>query len=57
MSMSDVAAQLSSILVSALGLVIFRLIARYLPDDPPPTPPAPRKPADGDDPAPGEATP
>jgi len=34
MTMSDVAAQLLSIFVSALGLVIFRLIARYLPEDP-----------------------
>jgi hypothetical protein len=34
--MSDVAAQLLSILVSAFGLVIFRLIAKYLPEDPPP---------------------
>ena len=34
MTMSDVAAQLLSIFVSALGLVIFRLIARYLPEEP-----------------------
>jgi hypothetical protein len=38
MTMDDVAAQLLSILVSAFGLVIFRLIARYLPEDPPPVP-------------------
>lgn len=38
MTMSDVAAQMLSILVSAFGLVIFRLIAKYLPEDPPPVP-------------------
>lgn len=38
MTMSDVAAQMLSIFVSAIGLVIFRLIARYLPEDPPPVP-------------------
>ncbi|MGW1261140.1 hypothetical protein ACWD7Y_04165 [Streptomyces drozdowiczii] len=38
MTMSDVAAQLLSILVSAFGLVLFRLIAKYLPEDPPPVP-------------------
>ncbi|MEV6310036.1 hypothetical protein AB0M10_15725 [Streptomyces sp. NPDC051840] len=38
MTMSDVAAQMLSILVSAAGLVIFRLIAKYLPEDPPPVP-------------------
>ncbi|WP_328749251.1 MULTISPECIES: hypothetical protein [unclassified Streptomyces] len=38
MNMSDVAAQMLSIFVSAIGLVIFRLIAKYLPDDPPPVP-------------------
>ncbi|WNI17574.1 hypothetical protein [Actinacidiphila sp. ITFR-21] len=38
MNMSDVAAQMVSILVSAIGLVIFRLIARYIPEDPPPVP-------------------
>ncbi|MFE5853245.1 hypothetical protein ACFQ61_08485 [Streptomyces sp. NPDC056500] len=38
MTMSDVAAQMLSILVSAVGLVIFRLIAKYLPEDPAPVP-------------------
>ncbi|MFE4527059.1 hypothetical protein ACFRMO_07660 [Streptomyces anulatus] len=38
MTMSDVAAQIVSIFVSALGLVIFRLIAKYLPEDPDPVP-------------------
>lgn len=38
MNMSDVAAQLVSILVSAFGLVLFRLIAKYLPEDPAPVP-------------------
>ncbi|MGW3153668.1 hypothetical protein [Streptomyces sp. NPDC001089] len=42
MTMSDVAAQILSILISAFGLVIFRLIARYLPEDPTPVP-RPRK--------------
>lgn len=43
MTMSDVAAQILSIVVSALGLVIFRLIAKYLPDDPDPVPRTRRK--------------
>ncbi|MET8342412.1 hypothetical protein OIU91_17030 [Streptomyces sp. NBC_01456] len=38
MTMSDVAAQMLSIFVSAIGLIIFRLIAKYLPEDPPPAP-------------------
>ncbi|UXX94052.1 hypothetical protein N7U49_21850 [Streptomyces sp. AD2-2] len=38
MTMSDVAAQVLSIFVSAIGLAIFRLIAKYLPEDPPPVP-------------------
>ncbi|MFF8283381.1 hypothetical protein ACF06W_11730 [Streptomyces albus] len=40
MTMSDVAAQVVSIFVSALGLAIFRLIAKYLPEEPP----SPRQP-------------
>lgn len=36
MTMSDVAAQMLSILISAIGLVVFRLIAKYLPEDPEP---------------------
>lgn len=44
MTMSDVAAQIVSILVSALGLVIFRLIAKYLPEDPAPVARPRRKP-------------
>lgn len=44
MTLSDVAAQMVSIFVSALGLVIFRLIARYLPEDPDPVPRPRRKP-------------
>lgn len=51
MTMSDVAAQLTSILVSALGLVIFRLIAKYLPEDPDPVPrrrPAPPETSEDD---------
>ncbi|WP_167503129.1 hypothetical protein [Streptomyces malaysiensis] len=36
MTMSDVAAQMVSICVSAIGIVIFRIIARYLPEEPPP---------------------
>ncbi|MFE2539101.1 hypothetical protein [Actinacidiphila glaucinigra] len=43
MNMSDMAAQMVSILVSALGLVIFRLIAKYLPEDPEPVPRPRRK--------------
>ena len=46
--MSDVAAQLASIFVSAIGLVIFRLIARYLPEDPAPVPRSRRRNNDGD---------
>ncbi|MGW3275488.1 hypothetical protein ACWDFH_29070 [Streptomyces kronopolitis] len=38
MTMSDVAAQVLSIFVSAIGLIVFRLIAKYLPEDPPPAP-------------------
>ena len=38
MNVSDVAAQVVSIFVSALGLIVFRLIARFLPDDPAPVP-------------------
>ncbi|MET7814273.1 hypothetical protein ABZT26_25920 [Streptomyces sp. NPDC005395] len=38
MTMSEVGAQLVSILVSALGLVIFRIVDRYLPEDPAPVP-------------------
>lgn len=50
MTLSDVAAQLASMFVSALGLVIFRLIARYLPEDPPPVPKSRRENSpDGDD--------
>lgn len=49
MTMSDVAAQLASIFVSAIGLVIFRLIARYLPEDPKPVPRPRRENTDGDD--------
>ncbi|WP_369042185.1 hypothetical protein [Streptomyces sp. Midd1] len=48
MTMSDVAAQILSIFVSALGLVIFRLIAKYLPEDPDPVPRTRRKPAHDD---------
>ncbi|MFV0135448.1 hypothetical protein ACLGIH_19890 [Streptomyces sp. HMX87] len=49
MTMSDVAAQIVSIFVSALGLVIFRLIAKYLPEDPDPIPRPRRKPLPNDD--------
>lgn len=49
MTMSDVAAQIVSIFVSALGLVIFRLIAKYLPEDPDPVPRPRRKPAPSHD--------
>lgn len=38
MTISDVAAQVVSIFISALGLVVFRLIAKYLPEDPDPVP-------------------
>lgn len=38
MTMSDVAAQVLSIFVSAIGLIVFRLIAKYLPEDAPPAP-------------------
>ncbi|MEU9050211.1 hypothetical protein AB0D37_07360 [Streptomyces sp. NPDC048384] len=34
--MSDVAAQMVSIFVSAIGLVLFRLISRFIPEEPPP---------------------
>lgn len=47
--MSDVAAQMLSILVSAIGLVIFRLIAKYLPEDPDPVPQPRRKRSQHDD--------
>lgn len=40
--MSDVAAQVVSIFISAFGLVVFRVIAKYLPEDPDPVP-RPRK--------------
>ncbi|MFF7676652.1 hypothetical protein [Actinacidiphila glaucinigra] len=43
MNMSDLAAQMLSILASAIGLVIFRLIAKYLPEDPEPVPRPRRK--------------
>jgi hypothetical protein len=49
MTVSDVAAQIVSIFVSALGLVIFRLIAKYLPEDPDPVPRPRRKPLSNDD--------
>lgn len=49
MNLSDVAAQLLSIFVSAIGLVIFRLIARYLPEDPEPVTRPRRKRAHVDD--------
>lgn len=49
MTMSDVAAQMLSILISAIGLVIFRLIAKYLPEDPEPVVRTRRKPARNDD--------
>lgn len=49
MTMSDVAAQIVSIFVSALGLVIFRLIAKYLPEDPEPVARPRRKPVSNDD--------
>ncbi|MGW3860252.1 hypothetical protein ACWEDZ_02040 [Streptomyces sp. NPDC005047] len=49
MTMSDVAAQMLSILVSAIGLVIFRLIAKYLPEDPDPVPQPRRKRSQHDD--------
>lgn len=47
--MSDVAAQMVSILISAIGLVIFRLIAKYLPEDPEPVVRPRRKPARNND--------
>ncbi|MEU0213694.1 hypothetical protein ABZ281_00750 [Streptomyces sp. NPDC006265] len=49
MTMSDVAAQMVSILISAIGLVIFRLIAKYLPEDPEPVVRPRRKPARNND--------
>ncbi|WP_329272057.1 hypothetical protein [Streptomyces sp. NBC_01451] len=49
MTMSDVAAQMLSILVSAIGLVIFRVIAKYLPEDPEPVPRPRRRAAKNDD--------
>ncbi|MFD9815086.1 hypothetical protein [Streptomyces sp. NPDC059080] len=53
MTMSDVAAQMLSILVSAIGLVLFRLIAKYLPEDPAPVPrqPPPVADAESEDPS------
>ncbi|MFH9731922.1 hypothetical protein [Streptomyces sp. NPDC017260] len=50
MTLNDVAAQVLSIFVSAIGLVIFRLIAKYLPEDPDPVPRTRRTPADPADP-------
>ncbi|MEV5265236.1 hypothetical protein [Streptomyces werraensis] len=47
-SMDDVVAQFLSIFVSAVGLVVFRLIAKYLPEDPAPVP-RPKEPAPEDD--------
>lgn len=38
MNLTDLAAQVISIFISALGLAVFRLIAKYVPDDPPPVP-------------------
>jgi len=38
MNVSDVVAQIVSIFISALGLIVFRLIARFLPEDPAPVP-------------------
>lgn len=38
MNIEDTVAQVVSIFVSALGLVVFRLIDRILPDDPVPIP-------------------
>ena len=49
MTMSDVAAQMLSILISAFGLVIFRLIAKYLPEDPEPVVRHRKKPAHPDE--------
>lgn len=36
LTFSDVAAQLVSILVGAIGLIVFRLIDKYLPHEPKP---------------------
>ncbi|MEV8601756.1 hypothetical protein AB0465_17975 [Streptomyces griseoviridis] len=38
MNLNDVAAQVVSILISAMGLALIRLIARFVPEDPPPVP-------------------
>ncbi|MGI5136345.1 MULTISPECIES: hypothetical protein [unclassified Streptomyces] len=38
MSFNNVAAQLVSMLISVLGLVLFRFVARFVPEDPPPVP-------------------
>ncbi|MEU1552097.1 hypothetical protein ABZ517_05170 [Streptomyces scabiei] len=38
MNFNDVAAQVVSIFISAMGLALLRLIAKFVPEDPPPVP-------------------
>ncbi|MEU0770587.1 hypothetical protein [Streptomyces albogriseolus] len=51
MTLDDAMAQLLSIFVSAVGLIVARLIARYLPEDPDPIPRRRRSRPDPDQPA------
>ncbi|MEW1922312.1 hypothetical protein [Streptomyces sp. NPDC088360] len=41
MNFNDVAAQVVSIFISAMGLALIRLIAKFVPEEPPPIPRAP----------------
>ncbi|MFC9505357.1 hypothetical protein [Streptomyces sp. NPDC057002] len=38
MNFTDVTAQVVSIFISAMGLALIRLIAKFVPEDPPPVP-------------------
>lgn len=51
MNFNDVAAQVVSIFISAMGLALIRLIAKFVPEDPPPVP------RDPDTPTPPKAHP